>query len=131
MMIRPRPLHNLRGLVLPLGLGLALLAGLPVWSGQNALPDKPSAALSPPAAAKNEAITLTPKQDTEPAKSKLEATKTDAAELSALADQLRDELNKLNVNVFSLDVLHKTEKVEKLAKKIKEEASESETSHPK
>ena len=36
----------------------------------------------------------------------------DAAELSALADQLRDELKKMNSNVLSLDVIRKTEKVE-------------------
>jgi len=54
--------------------------------------------------------------------SKLEKTKSDAAEISALADQIRDELSKVNVNVLPLDVIEKAAKVEQLARKIKEEA---------
>jgi len=64
-----------------------------------------------------------PKEKEEPKKSKLEKTRTDAAELSALADQLRDELKNMNVNVLPLDVLEKAQKLEKLAKKIKGEAN--------
>ena len=62
-----------------------------------------------------------PKADTK--KTSLQKTQDDAAELSALADKLRDELNKMNSNVFALDVLQKTEEVEKLARKIKGEAN--------
>ena|SRR5579862_9680225 len=51
-----------------------------------------------------------------------EKAKADAARLSTLADQLRDQLNKMNVNVLSLDVLQKTETIEKLARKIRGEA---------
>jgi predicted mannosyl-3-phosphoglycerate phosphatase (HAD superfamily) len=79
--------------------------------------------LSSPAAVNNGAAVTTPQQKEEPQKSNLEKTKTDAAELSALADQLRDELKKMNINVFSFKVIEETEKIEKLAKKIKEEAN--------
>jgi hypothetical protein len=65
------------------------------------------------------ATTASPKGDPKP--SPLDQTKADVAELSTVADQLRDELAKMNVNVFSLDVLRKAEKVEQLAKKVKEE----------
>ncbi|MGO8789972.1 MAG: hypothetical protein ACLQVL_21660 [Terriglobia bacterium] len=78
----------------------------------------------PPAVVNNEAAPPTSKPKDDPKKSKLEKTKTDAAELSTLADQLRDELNKMNVNILPIDVIQKTEKVEKLAKKIKGEANE-------
>jgi hypothetical protein len=113
--------------MLPLGAGvlavLVLLSGVPVQSAQNPPPPKNSEALSPATTVNNQAAKNTPIQTEGPKKSNLEKTKSDAAELSALADQLRDELDKMNVNVFSLDVLHKTEMVEKLAKKIKVEAN--------
>lgn len=63
------------------------------------------------------------KPKAEAKKTNLQKTQDDAAELSALADKLRDELNKMNANVFSLDVLQKTEEVEKLARKIKVESN--------
>ncbi len=56
-----------------------------------------------------------------PQASSHEIAKADAAELSALADQLRDQLQKMNINVFSLSVEKRTEAIEKLAKKIKDE----------
>jgi hypothetical protein len=55
-------------------------------------------------------------------KSNFEKTKDDATELADMAKGLRDELNKTSVNVLSLDVIHRAEKIEKLARKIKEEA---------
>jgi hypothetical protein len=126
-MIRSGPRHKLRGLILPLGARvvavLVLLTTIPVRSAQNAAPQKSVETLPPPSAVNDQAAMMTPKPKEEPKKSNFEKTKTDAAELSALADQLRDELNKMNVNVFSLDVLQKTEKLEQLAKKIKGEAN--------
>jgi hypothetical protein len=50
-----------------------------------------------------------------------EKSKSDAAELAALAKGLREELDKPNVNVLSLDVINRAEKIEKLAKKIRDE----------
>ncbi len=123
-MTRSHPLHILFTLRLGVGFLIALLwlPTIPGRSAQNAaLPNNGS---SPPAVVNSEAALTTSKPKEEPKKSKLEKTKTDAAELSALADQLRDELNKMNVNVLPLDVIQKTQKVEKLAKKIKGEANE-------
>jgi hypothetical protein len=76
----------------------------------------------PPPAVNNQAALATAK----PAEAKSpsgEKAKDDAAKLSTMANQLRDQLNKMNVNVLSLDVLQKTEAIEKLAKKIKGEAN--------
>jgi len=126
-MIRTRPLTRFRGFMLPLGVGvvaaLFLLTTVSVRSAQNPAPPKNGEVLSSPSAVNDQAALTTPKQNGELNKSNLEKTKADAAELSALADQLRDELNKMNVNVFSLAVIQKAEKVEKLAKKIKGEAN--------
>lgn len=125
-MIRSHPPHKLNGLMLPLIRGAVaaalLLAAVPVGNAQNSASSNPGEVLSAPAATKNLAAVTTTAQKVQPGKTKLEKTKNDAAELAALADQLRDELEKLNANVFSLDVFQKTEKVEKLVKKIKEDA---------
>ena len=82
----------------------------------NSMPEPPASTAS------NQAAAAKPKQ-TEPKVVPGERAKADAAELSALADQLRDQLKKMNVNVLSLDVIQKTEAIEKLAKKIKGEAN--------
>ena len=97
-----------------------LLTTVHARTAQAPVAPDPASALAPAAAPKDETTTAAgPKAEAK--ETKLDKTKSDAAELSTLADQLADELNKMNVNVFSLDVLHKAEKVEKLAKKIKEE----------
>lgn len=51
-----------------------------------------------------------------------ERTKTDAAELAAIARQLREDLNKPNADFFSAGVSGRAERIEKLARKIREEA---------
>jgi hypothetical protein len=48
-------------------------------------------------------------------------SKKDAAELAALARQLCEELNKPNVNTLSPESMSRLDKIEKLAKKIREE----------
>jgi len=126
-MMRTPPLLKFRRFILPLGVGvvaaLVLLTAVSVRSAQNPAPPKNAEALVPPSAVKDQATLITPKEKEEPKKSNLEKTRTDAAELSALADQLRDELNKMNANVLALDVIEKTQRLEKLAKKIKGEAN--------
>lgn len=126
-MIRGRPPLTVRGFILPLGVGavaaLVLLTTVSVRSAQNPGPPKKGEVLSPPSVVNAQATLITPKEKEEPKQSNLERTRNDAAELSALADQIRDELNKMNVNVLPLDVLKKTVTIEKLAKKIKEEAN--------
>jgi hypothetical protein len=127
-MIRTPPLLKFRRFILPSGVGvvaaLVLLTTVFMRSAQNPASLQSGDVLSSPAAVNNGASLTTAKEKAEPKKSNLEMTKTDAAELAALADKLRDELNKMNVNVLSLDVIQKTEEVEKLAKKIKGEAHE-------
>jgi hypothetical protein len=126
-MNRPRPLLKVFRFIFPWSAGvvaaLVLLTTVSVPSAQNPATPKNGEALSPPSAVNEQAVLTTPKQKGEPKKSNLEKTKDDAAELCALANQLRDELNKMNPNVFSLDVIQKTVEVEKLAKKIKGDAN--------
>jgi hypothetical protein len=100
-----------------------LLTTVPVRSAQNHAPANHGGVSSSPPPVSDRTELTTPQQKGEREKSNLDKTRADAAELSALADQIRDELDKMNVNVLSLDVIEKTEKVEKLAKKIKEEGN--------
>lgn len=124
-MKRIRPLrkpHAFTFLVIGVVAAVSLLAAVSVRSEQNpaARTDGQTAG---PAASLDHTLPAGPPQKATATKSSLDRTKDDAAQLSALADKLRDELNKMNVNVFSLDVLQKTEQVEKLARKIKGEAT--------
>ena len=125
-MISGCPLRKRHGLKGPLGakaLGaLILLTALSLWGAQNPNPTKDGMTASAHSEVTDPSATTTPKPKGEPNGSGLEKTRTDVARLAALADQLRDEIDKLNVNVFSLDVIQKAEQVEKLAKKIKGEA---------
>ncbi len=126
-MFRVRPQNKLRRYIIPLGVGAVaawvLLATVSVVSAQNPASPPNEEALSPPAAANGPAALNTPKPEVERKESNLEKSRTEAAELSALAEQLRDELNKMTFDVLSLDIIQKTEKVEKLAKKIKGQAN--------
>lgn len=65
---------------------------------------------------------LTSKQQRELLKANYAKMKQDADELAALAKSLQEDLNKSNENVLSLDVVDKADKIEKLAKKIKNAA---------
>lgn len=55
-------------------------------------------------------------------KYRFDTMKKDADKLSELATSLQKEIGKSNQNILSLDVLAKADKIEKLAKKIKENA---------
>jgi bacterioferritin (cytochrome b1) len=55
-------------------------------------------------------------------KSNFQKMKRDADELAALAKLLQEELDKSSQDILSLQVVSKAEKIEKLAKKIKETA---------
>ena len=48
-------------------------------------------------------------------------SKSDAAELAELAKGLHEELDKPNANILSADVINRLDKIERLAKKIREE----------
>jgi hypothetical protein len=64
---------------------------------------------------------LSAKQKLSIMRANFEKSKSDAAELAALAKGLREDLDKPDVNVLSLEVFNRAEKIEKLAKKIREE----------
>lgn len=55
-------------------------------------------------------------------KHNLAKMKEDADELSALAKSLQEELDKTTENVLSLQIVDKADKIEKLAKRIKNNA---------
>lgn len=65
---------------------------------------------------------LPAKQKQDLLKSNFEKMKRDADELASLAKSLQQDLDKSNQNVLSLKIVNKAEKIEKLAKKIKEVA---------
>ena len=65
---------------------------------------------------------LTPKQQRDLLKSSYEKMKQQADELADLAKSLQDQLNKSNQNILSLQVVDTADKIEKLAKKIKDNA---------
>ena len=75
-------------------------------------PDQPD--MSPPG--------LTPKQQRELLKSRYEKLKQEATQLADLAKSLQQDLDKSNSGVLSLGVVDKADKIEKLAKRIKNEA---------
>jgi len=123
-LVQAGEVRSIRVLLLLLGAALALavtvVAPASLRCAQDTAPASPGKPLPTPGTLKEAVATMAcPKADSKP--SPTDQTKADVAELSTLADQLRDELAKMNVNVFSLDVLRKTEKVEQLAKKVKEE----------
>ena len=62
---------------------------------------------------------LSQKQKKDLLKDNFEKMKRDADELADLAKSLQEDLNKSNENVFSLGVVDKADKIEKLAKRIK------------
>lgn len=65
---------------------------------------------------------MSQKQQNALVKANFKKAKKDSQELSSLADSLRKEIQSSNPNVMSLDVVNKANQIEKLAKKIKEEA---------
>ena len=62
---------------------------------------------------------LTKKQKQQLLKSNFEKMKRDGDELAELARSLQEDLDKSNQNVLSLKVVERTERIEKLARKIK------------
>jgi hypothetical protein len=68
--------------------------------------------------------TLTAQQKRYIVRFNFEKSKSDAAELAALAKGLREELKKPDANVLSAEVTNRIDKIEKLAKKIRDETKE-------
>jgi hypothetical protein len=100
---------------------LILLSVAPLSMAQNPAVPKTGQPVSPPRAPNAHAAVTTPQQET-PKSSPGDQAKADAAELSDLADQLRDQLHRTDINILPLNIIQKTEAIEKLAKKIRGEA---------
>jgi hypothetical protein len=64
-------------------------------------------------------LPLSRKQKNDLLKSNFEKMKRDAGELADLAKALKEELNRSNENILSLDIVDKADKIEKLARRIK------------
>ena len=64
---------------------------------------------------------LTPQQRLSIMRANFEKSRSDAVELAALAKGLREALNRPNGNLLPLEVINRADKIEKLAKKIREE----------
>ena len=62
------------------------------------------------------------KQQKELRKYRFDQLKEHAAELAKLANSLHEDLEKSNQNILSLQIVDKASKIEKLAKKIQDEA---------
>jgi hypothetical protein len=100
---------------------LILVFLAPLSIAQNPVLPKTAERVPPsPAANAQAAVTDLKQMPLKP--SPAEQARADAAELSDLADQLRDQLHRTDINILSLNIIQKTEAIEKLAKKIKGEA---------
>ena len=127
-----------RGVILSLGLLIALACLAPDPAAAQTQPSPPTAPGSRerhlhswtteagvPAdqsiPVPSESVEESPQQKRPVMRAKLEMSKNDAAELATLAKGLREVLDKPNVNVLSREVVDRAEKIEKLAKKIREE----------
>jgi len=66
-------------------------------------------------------VRLSPKQRRAIILANFEKSKNDAAEMAVLAKELREALDKQREDVLTSDLINRLEKIEKLAKKIREE----------
>ncbi len=103
--------------------GLGLAASLALVAGDAAFQAKPHSHQDQPVGQENPPTPdQTRKQQKDLLKFNFGEMKRDADKLAELAKSLQEDLGKTNENVLSLDVVHKAERIEKLAKKIKETA---------
>jgi hypothetical protein len=66
---------------------------------------------------------MTPAQKHSLMHANFERSKKDVAELAALAKGLREELDKPHADISSVEVVSRAAKIEKLAKKIRDETT--------
>lgn len=93
-------------------------AGVPPASGATAVAASP-VQQEIPTRETEAGPTISRKQKRDLLKLNFEKMKRDADELADLAKSLQEDLSKSNENVLSLRIVEKAEKIEKLAKKIK------------
>ncbi len=84
-------------------------------SAKQRTPENPAPEITPPSP-------LSRKQKKDLLKSNIEKMKHDADELVALTKSLQEEVNSSNANVLSLKIVDTAEKIERLARKIRNAA---------
>jgi hypothetical protein len=128
-MARSHGFARLRGMIFSWGLLLTLTCLTPALttaqSQQNSQPHGARAATPLPDDSSNTRTeipeAMSAKQRQSIMRANFEKSKSDAAELAALAKGLREILDKPNINVLSPDVINRADKIERLAKKIRDE----------
>ncbi len=107
-------------------MGVLILAAVVTASaahfGSCPAAQQPAARSADKATAPNDSPPTIPRTKPDASSESLKQMQQDADELAALAQSLQDDLAKSNQNVFSLKVVEKAEKIEKLARKIKNQA---------
>jgi hypothetical protein len=89
--------------------------------GKGSHPDIPSAIDDIPTTRGEGPVPLNPKLTKSIVESNFAKSKKDATELAALAKQLREELDKPDADPLSAEITTRIEKIQKLAKKIRDE----------
>ena len=84
-------------------------------------PDQSPSSMDRHAPGSDNPIVLTEKQRKNLLHANLVKSRKDAAELAVLARQLREGLDQPNVKTLSADDMYRLDKIEKLAKKIRDE----------
>jgi len=126
-MTRPHGIAGMRGIFLSWGLLITLVCLAPApasaqSSNQGNQGGGSRARSTIPENSPNEIPEpMTPAQKLSIMRANFERSKSDAAELAALAKGLSEVLNKPSTKVLSLEVIYRAEKIEKLAKKIRDE----------
>jgi len=125
-MTRPHGIAGMRGIFLSWGLLITLVCFAPTpasaQSSNQGNQGGSRARSTIPENSPNEIPEpMTPAQRLSIMRANFERSKSDAAELAALAKGLSDVLNKPSTKVLSLEVINRAEKIEKLAKKIRDE----------
>ena len=126
-MTRPLGIAGMRGILISWGLLITLVCLTPTLASAQSSNqgNQGSGSRARPSIAddsRNEAPEpMTPAQKLSIMRANFERSKSDAAELAALAKGLSEVLNKPSTKVLSLEVIYRAEKIEKLAKKIRDE----------
>jgi hypothetical protein len=120
LLLSPRSLYRAGFMIVSLMILASRAAGQPSWRRFLSSPSVQSQGPFPAP----ETIPPEPssKQKQELLKSSFEKMKRDADELATLANSLQEDLSKSNQNLLSLKIVSKAERIEKLAKRIKEAA---------
>jgi hypothetical protein len=98
---------------------LLSVAGSALIGAQNPVPDQPGRDIPAPNSDQDERLPNGKSQKNELAKQEHQQALKEATDLVAVAQQLKDELQKAGDYVVPLSSVKKTEEIEKLAKRIR------------